>query len=192
MANAGSSYTHTAVHPHGTEYDGWHEPLVAAVQTPPPRRPASRYEAAVIIARWIVRRFDEVFWTCKRCERWGPCVPQHHRYISNFGICESCHNETRDDDLQSDIDFRTGRFARSRFDPDYDGMDNLRWVGPRNTREHLRAWAVHDKRLEPMYLHKKRFSMFQEELMKVTWHPSRVAKWLEQGKDVLDMMMGAD
>jgi hypothetical protein len=181
-------------------WDDWHESLPtprAPPTTPAPKvkaKPQFRTidDAALFIVRWVERRFDQVFWTCRRCVRWGPCVPEHHSRVSNFGICESCHNEVTDDDLQSDVNYRYGRYARSRFDPDYDGMDNLRWVGPRNTRDNLRAWAVHDKRLEPFYWHKKQFVHYHEELMAAAWHPSRVAKWLEQGEDVLDMMMGTD
>jgi hypothetical protein len=205
MPETGVSYN-TAVHKHETAtgeghrvVDDWHEPYSNEPVTPPKaqpkalKRPATAYEAAMVIARWIDRRFPQVFWYCKRCVRWGPCAPEHHSRVSNFGICESCHNETRDEDLQIGcIDFRAGRFARSRFDPDYDGMDNLRWVGPRHTREHRRAWAVHDKRLEPFYWHKKQFVRYHEELMAAAWHPTRVAGWLEQGEDVLDMMMGVD
>ena len=39
-------------------------------------------------------------------------------------------------------------------------------------------------------LRKEKFDAIHEELMMATWHPDRVSKWLEQGEDVLDMMMG--
>ena len=206
MANAGGNNNNTSVRKHEAvtgeghrvEDDGWHEPYETTVpkapkEAPktPPKRYMTRYQAAMIIVRWVERRFDQVFWRCERCDRESPYAPSyHHSRVSNFGICESCHSEQRQDDLQRDFD--DFDLKRSRFDPDYDGMDNLRWVGPRNTREHLRAWAVHDKRADPRYMYKKRFAMFHEELMMVTWHPSRVAKWLEMGEDVLDMMMGTD
>lgn len=199
MSNAGSSST-TAVRKHETEFDGWHEPIVespvaapvAAVRTPP-RRPASEYEAAVLIARWIERRFDQVFWRCERCDRESPYATAHyHAYVSNFGICASCHNETRDDDLQREFDDMD--LKRSRFDPDYSSTDNLRWVGPRHARETRRVETMHNRRLdqdpERFFVHKERFDRFHEELMAVTWHPSRVSHWLEQGEEVLDMMMG--
>lgn len=35
-----------------------------------------------------------------------------------------------------------------------------------------------------------RVRVFKEELMATAWHPNRVEKWLEQGEEVLDMMMG--
>ncbi len=40
--------------------------------------------------------------------------------------------------------------------------------------------------------HKTRFDRFHEELMAKTWHPTRVARWLEHGEAVLDMMLGVD
>jgi hypothetical protein len=206
MANAGSFYTNTAVHQHGTEYDGWHEPLespmaapVAAVQMrprTPPRRPASEYEAAVMIARWVERRFDQVFWRCHRCDRESPYATAHyHAYVSNFGICHSCHNETLHDDLQSESD--DWDRGRTPSDPDYSGYStggSLRWVGPRHTRERRRIEAMHNRRLDQdpgrFAIHKEQFDRFHEELMAKAWHPSRVSHWLEQGEDVLDMMMG--
>jgi hypothetical protein len=42
------------------------------------------------------------------------------------------------------------------------------------------------------FAHKTRFDRFHEELMAKAWHPSRVARWLEHGEEVLDMMLGVD
>jgi hypothetical protein len=39
-------------------------------------------------------------------------------------------------------------------------------------------------------LRKSRYDALFEELMMAAWHPDRVSKWLDQGEDVLDMMMG--
>jgi len=39
-------------------------------------------------------------------------------------------------------------------------------------------------------LRKSRYDALFEELMMATWRPDRVSKWLDQGEDVLDMMMG--
>lgn len=43
---------------------------------------------------------------------------------------------------------------------------------------------------DPFFTHRARFALFHEELMQKAWHPIRVARWLEAGEEVLDMMMG--
>jgi hypothetical protein len=204
MANAGSSNNNTSVLAHEAAtgggrrvVDDWHEPYYdePAPVTPPkaPKRPLTAARAAKLIRRWLVWRFDKVFWYCARCSRRGPALPEHHSRISNFGICESCHNDALDDDLQADVNDHD--MGRTPSDPDYTGYSTggcLRWVGPRFERDNSFASRVQAKRLDPFYWHKKQFDRYHEELMAVAWHPSRVAKWLEQGEDVLDMMMGVD
>ena len=60
----------------------------------------------------------------------------------------------------------------------------------------LRGGAVIDTAIESYHreerltAQRKQFRILHEELMMATWHPDRVSKWLDQGEDVLDMMMG--
>jgi hypothetical protein len=45
------------------------------------------------------------------------------------------------------------------------------------------------EKLEPR-LRKSLFGMYHEELMAKAWHPTRVARWLDAGEEILDMMLG--
>lgn len=79
--------------------------------------------AAKVIATWIERRFYKEFWSCKRCgwERFS--LPVYQRYISNYGVCESCH--FYEDSEQMDYEADAGPCTEFHF------MRARRWVGPR-------------------------------------------------------------
>ena len=56
--------------------------------------------------------------------------------------------------------------------------------------EPFSEYAVRVRTFWNACLRKSRYDALFEELMMAAWHPDRVSKWLDQGEDVLDMMMG--
>jgi len=94
--------------------------------------------AARVIVAWVEKRYEKVFWYCKWCVRSGFAFREHHGRISNYGVCETCHNQEDQEEMDYECDMRPSK--------EFHAMRELRWVGPRMERERERVSALMEKR----------------------------------------------
>lgn len=128
--------------------------------------------AAWAIAAWVEKRFYKEFWYCRQCA-WEGGYPEyeHNHRISNYGVCESCHNQ--EDYEQMDYECDMGPCK------EFHAKRRMRWVGPRMQKHYDRLEATWPRRKAAMERERERERRVAEEREMFEYAAWRIARWID-------------